>query len=291
MRGIILAGGTGSRLWPVTRVTSKQLLPIYDKPLIYYPLSTLMLAGIKDILIITTPEDQADFKKLLGDGSNFGIILRYAIQEEPKGLAQAFIIGEEFLGDDSCMLVLGDNIFHGVGLGRQLQDLDHTQGGHIFTSEVAESSHYGILTLDEAGQPASVEEKPTDSKSKMAITGLYVFDNKVSEIAKKVEPSERGELEITSVIQDYLTRGELLATHLSRGTVWLDTGTPGAMHDASTYIRVIEERTGMKVACLEEIAFDNNWIDKDRVLKFISNNRTNSYNDYLRKIIDYSKTS
>ena len=257
MKGIVLAGGTGSRLWPVTRSISKQLLPVYDKPMIYYPISTLMLAGIREILIITTPHDQSQFKELLGDGSKFGVSFKYATQPEPKGLAQAFIIGEEFLNGDSCLMILGDNIFHGAGLGHELQNVIPSSGAHIFTCVVADHTQYGILTIDEKGKPVAIQEKPKLSTSKMAVTGLYYFDQNVSDRARLVLPSARGELEITSLIELYLNEGNLTYTSLTRGTAWLDTGNPNALHDAGTYIRVIEERTGLKIGCLEEIAWRN----------------------------------
>jgi glucose-1-phosphate thymidylyltransferase len=284
MKGIVLAGGTGSRLWPITRATSKQLLPVYDKPMIYYPISTLMLAGIREILIITTPHDSSAFQQLLGDGSAFGVRFVYEVQEEPRGLAEAFVIGEAFLRDSSCMMVLGDNIFHGVGLGHQLSGLGTKQGGHIFTYEVADPSQYGILTLNEAGEPASIVEKPLESKSNLAVTGLYVFDSDVPNIAKNVTPSKRGELEITSVIDHYLQAKSLGVTKLSRGTAWLDTGNPESMHDAGTYIRVLEERTGLKIACLEEIAYESGWITHEELLQRISIFKGNAYGKYLQNV-------
>jgi len=284
MKGIVLAGGTGSRLWPITEVTSKQLLPIYDKPMIYYPISTLMLAGIREILIITSPRDKDEFKALLGDGSDFGVSFSFAIQPKPEGLAQAFLIGKEFLGNSSCMLVLGDNIFHGVGLGGELKKTLPETGAHIFTYEVANPNQYGILTLDSAGNAISVEEKPISSLSNLAITGLYFFDGRASDLAKSVRPSKRGELEITSLIEIYLKNKELTMTKLSRGTAWLDTGNPDSMHDASTYIRVIEERTGLKIACLEEIAYHNGWIDSKKLGEQAGKYRNNSYGQYLARI-------
>jgi glucose-1-phosphate thymidylyltransferase len=276
MKGIVLAGGTGSRLWPITYSVSKQLLPIYNKPMIYYPISTLMLAGIREILIITTPQDQPKFRDLLGDGRQLGIEFHYETQVKPEGIAQAFLIGEKFLNGDSCMLILGDNIFHGAGLGHQLRNTIASTGSHIFTYQVANPSEYGVLNLSKEGVPLSIEEKPVSPKSKLAVTGLYFFDNKVSEIAKSISPSARNEIEITSVIERYLNKGELTVTHLSRGIAWLDTGTPKALHDAGTYVRIIEERTGQNIACLEEIAFDNNWIDQ---LKFnaLAKSFKNSY--------------
>ena len=265
MKGIILAGGTGSRLWPSTISVSKQLLPVYDKPMIYYPLSTLMLAGIKDILIITTAQDQWAFQNLLGNGSDFGISLSYEIQEKPEGLAQAFIIGESFLSGEPVLMILGDNIYYGVGLGNDLQRVFNDKGAHIFTYEVSDPSAYGILEIDENNAPVSIEEKPVKPKSSLAVTGLYYFDSKVAKIAKKISPSDRGELEITSVIQFYLENRELYVTHLSRGTAWLDTGSPNAMHDAASFVRVIEERTGLKIGCPEEISFRNGWISAEKL--------------------------
>ena len=284
MKGIVLAGGTGSRLWPITEVTSKQLLPIYDKPMIYYPISTLMLAGIRKILIITSPRDIDEFKALLGDGSDFGVSFSFAIQPKPEGLAQAFLIGEEFLGDSSCMLILGDNIFHGAGLGGELKNTLPKSGAHIFTYEVANPNQYGILTVDDSGNAISVEEKPNYSSSNLAITGLYFFDGRASKLARSVRPSKRGELEITSLIEIYLKNKELTMTKLSRGTAWLDTGNPDSMHDASTYIRVIEDRTGLKIACLEEIAYRNGWIDSTKLGEQAAKYRNNSYGQYLARI-------
>ena len=262
MKGIVLAGGTGSRLWPMTHSVSKQLIPVYDKPMIFYPISTLMLAGIREILIITTPQDQSAFMHLLGNGAEYGLKLQYAIQPKPEGLAQAFIIAEDFLNGDSSMLILGDNIFHGVGLGSELKNLT-TKGAHIFTYEVSNPQDYGILEIDSAGNPKSVEEKPVASQSKLAITGLYSFDANAPIIAKTLTPSKRGELEITSLINHYLQSEDLSITELSRGTVWLDTGTPGSLYDATSYVRIIEERSGLKIACLEEIAWNSGWIEKD----------------------------
>jgi len=281
MKGIVLAGGTGSRLWPITKVTSKQLLPVYDKPMIYYPLSTLMLAGIRDILIITTPHDQSAFQELLGDGSHFGVHLYYEIQPKPEGLAQAFIIAENFLQGNSCMMILGDNIFHGEGLGHNLSKILPETGAHIFTYEVSDPSQYGILELSASGIPVSVEEKPLVAKSRLAITGLYYFDHQVCEYAKSVKPSARGELEITSLITNYLNQGLLTFTRLSRGTAWLDTGSPQSLQDAATYIGVIEKRTGLKIGCLEEISYRNGWITKQELSQLAINYRGNSYGSYL----------
>lgn len=286
----MLAGGTGSRLWPITHVVSKQLLPIYDKPLIYYPISTLMLAGVRNILIITTPQDKDDFRSLLGDGSQFGIAIEYATQELPRGLADAFIIGENFIQDDSVLMVLGDNIFHGAGLGRELRNLIPSSGAHIFTYPVNDPSRYGILNLDNLGKPESVVEKPTESISNLAITGLYFFDKDVVRIAKAVQPSSRGEIEITSIIEEYLNKDLLGYTGLSRGTAWLDTGTPDSMYEAATFVKVIEDRTGLKIACLEEIAFLNRWIDLAQLKKLSDIHPNNSYGHYIRTILDrYSR--
>jgi glucose-1-phosphate thymidylyltransferase len=285
MKGIILAGGTGSRLWPITKSVSKQLLPVYDKPMIYYPIATLMLAGIKEILLITTPHDKESFESLLGDGAGFGINIQYAVQPKPEGLAQAFIIGEDFLGQDSCMMVLGDNIFHGVGLGNELANSLPSTGAHIFTYEVANPSEYGVLEIDNLNTPISITEKPKEFISNLAVTGLYFFDSKVSAFAKAVKPSKRGELEITSLIEAYLKAGTLTYTKLSRGTAWLDTGNPDSLHDAASYIRIIEDRTGLKIACLEEIALKNGWISRDHIVAQINHYRENDYAKYLKKLI------
>jgi glucose-1-phosphate thymidylyltransferase len=285
MKGIVLAGGTGSRLWPLTKSVSKQLLPIYDKPMIYYPLSTLMLAGIREILIITTPHDQKAFQELLGDGSKLGVSFSYETQPEPKGLAQAFVIGETFLSGDSCMMILGDNIFHGAGLGRDIvRDLP-SSGAHIFTYEVSNPSDYGILKLDKNGKPVSITEKPVEFISNLAVTGVYFFDGKVSEIAKNVQPSKRGEMEITSIIDNYLKSGSLSFTSLSRGSAWLDTGNANSLSDAATYVRIIEERTGLKIGCVEEIAWRNGWITGDELASHVIGGNSNSYDNYLRSLL------
>ena len=285
MKGIVLAGGTGSRLWPITRSVSKQLLPVYDKPLIYYPISTLMLAGIREILIITTPHDQSQFKELLGDGSDLGVSFNYAHQPEPKGLAQAFTIGEEFLAEDSCLMILGDNIFHGAGIGRDIINVLPSSGAHIFTYLVSNPSEYGILEVDQNGSPISITEKPLESKSNLAVTGVYFFDGKVSAVAKEVKPSNRGELEITSVIDYYLKAGSLTFTRLSRGSAWLDTGNPESLNDAAVYVKIIEDRTGLKIACLEEIAFVQGWITATQLESKIAQYKMNSYAKYLQRLI------
>jgi glucose-1-phosphate thymidylyltransferase len=286
MKGIVLAGGTGSRLCPITRSVSKQLLPIYDKPMIYYPISTLMLAGIREILIITTPHDQSQFKELLGDGSELGVSFKYASQPEPKGLAQAFTIGEEFLAGDSCLMILGDNIFHGAGLGRDLVRELPSTGAHIFTYEVSNPSDYGILEVSASGNPISITEKPKEYISNLAVTGLYFFDDKVPEVAKKVQPSARGEMEITSVIDHYLKSGNLTFTQLSRGAAWLDTGNPDSLNDAAAYVRIIEDRTGLKIACLEEISFFQGWMTELQLESRIQQYKFNPYARYLRRLLD-----
>jgi len=285
MKGIVLAGGTGSRLWPITRSISKQLLPVYDKPMIYYPISTLMLAGIREILIITTPHDQSQFQELLGDGSELGISLQYATQSEPKGLAQAFTIGEEFLSGDSCLMILGDNIFHGAGLGRDIIRELPASGAHIFTYEVSNPSDYGILKIDSDGKPISITEKPSQFVSNLAVTGLYFFDANVSEIAKNVIPSKRGELEIASVIEHYLKSGTLTFTRLSRGAAWLDTGNPDSLSDAAAYVRIIEDRTGLKIACLEEISFTQGWITIEQLIESSVKYKNSTYGTYIKKLI------
>lgn len=285
MKGIVLAGGTGSRLWPITKSISKQLLPVYDKPMIYYPISTLMLAGIREILIITTPDDQKAFQNLLGDGSNFGVNFTYSIQSKPEGLAQALIIGEDFLAGDSCLMILGDNIFHGAGLGHELSRSLPTSGAHIFTYEVSNPSEYGVLALDEDEQPISITEKPKDFVSNLAVTGLYFFDENAAAIAKSVKPSPRGELEITAVIERYLKDNSLSYTALGRGTAWLDTGNPNSLHDAAAYIRIIEERTGLKIGCLEEIGLRNNWLSKKKLVETYQTNCSPAYAEYLVKLL------
>lgn len=285
MKGIVLAGGTGSRLWPITKSVSKQLLPIYDKPMIYYPLSTLMLAGVREILLITTGKDLDSFKSLLGDGSKLGISLSYIIQDEPNGLAEALLLGERFLGEDSCLLILGDNIFFGGGLGENLQNTLPKHGCHIFCYEVPNPNEYGVLELNKLGEVVSIEEKPTNPKTNLAITGLYFFDKRGSNLAKKVIPSKRGELEIISVIENYRELGDLTFTKLTRGTAWLDTGNANSLHDASAFVKVIEERTGLKIACLEEIAFNKGWITRDQLISLMSIQPKNSYWRYVSELV------
>ena len=285
MKGIILAGGTGSRLWPITRGISKQLLPIYDKPLIHYPLATLMLAGIREILIITTKEDQAAFQRLLDDGEDLGIQIQYAVQENPDGLAQAFLIGEKFINGGKVALVLGDNIFYGAGLGTQLRSLTNINGANIFAYKVNDPERYGVVEFSLDNKVVSIEEKPSKPKSKYAVPGLYFYDESVVEVARKVKPSIRGELEITSVNQAYLERGELVVTVLERGTAWLDTGTLESLHAASSYVKIVEERQGNKISCLEEIAWRNHWIDNSQLLILADKYKGNPYGKYLSQLI------
>jgi glucose-1-phosphate thymidylyltransferase len=285
MRGIILAGGTGSRLWPTTIALSKQLIPVYDKPLIYYPLSTLMLAGVREILVITTPQDCSQFKRLLGEGRDFGIELSYAVQEKPDGIAQAFLIGEDFVKHESVALILGDNVFHGAGLGRQLFELFDPNGAIIFGYEVKDPQRYGVAEVDSHGNVISIEEKPSKPKSSMAVPGLYFFDNSVVERAKKVMMSRRGELEITSVLDSYLDSKNLKLIKIQRGTSWMDCGTVSSLNDASNYIRAIEDRQNHKVACIEEIAFNQGWISKADMIRRISALGRNEYTEYLERLI------
>jgi glucose-1-phosphate thymidylyltransferase len=284
MKGIILAGGSGTRLWPITKGTSKQLIPVYDKPMIYYPLSTLMHSGIKDILIITSPEFEQNFKDIFGNGSQVGLNIEYAVQYSPKGLADAFIIGEKFIGVDSVCLVLGDNIFHGAGLGTSLKNNQNIDGALIFAYKVNNPSEYGIVEFDKNLKAISLEEKPKNPKSPYAIPGLYYYNNQVVEIAKNVKPSKRGEIEITSVNEEYLKQGKLNVKVLDRGAAWLDTGTPISMLQAGEYVATISARQGLKVACIEEIAYDNGWINKDQLLKIAKELEKSDYGQYLKKL-------
>ncbi|WP_435797398.1 glucose-1-phosphate thymidylyltransferase RfbA [Streptomyces clavifer] len=286
MRGIILAGGTGSRLWPVTQVMSKQLMPVFDKPMIYYPLSTLVLAGVRDILVITMPSERDSFERLLGDGSQLGLQIQYATQPSPGGIAQAFLIGADFIGDEPVALILGDNIFHGVGLGEQLKAHSSPQGGHIFAYPVANPSAFGVLDFDREGHVLSIEEKPAHPKSRYVVPGLYFYDNRVVEIAGSLLPSARGELEITEVNQAYLRRGELAVTVLDRGTAWLDTGTFASMVQASEFVRVIEERQGLKIGCVEEAAWRNGLIGDDHLRELAQPLLPSGYGTYLTGLLD-----
>lgn len=281
MKGIILAGGTGSRLWPITKGVSKQLLPVYDKPMLHYPLATLMASGIREVLVITTPEDSESFSRLLGDGSDWGMSISFATQPKPEGLAQAFLIGEQFLAGDSAALILGDNLFYGPSLGRKLAELTSVVGAHVFAYEVANPSEYGVVAFNEAGVVTSIEEKPTEPKSSYAVPGLYFYDNTVVDVAKSIEPSARGELEITAVNDHYLQAGALKVAVLERGTAWLDTGTFRSLQDAGEFVRVMEDRTGTKVGCVEEIAWRNGWITSEQLLKLAGPLLKSGYGDYL----------
>ena len=288
MRGIILAGGSGTRLYPITKGISKQLMPIYDKPMIYYPLSTLMMAGIREVLVITTPDDGPQFQRLLGDGADLGMRIEYAVQPRPEGLAQAFIIGAGFIGEESVALVLGDNIFYGVGLGSELSRQAGTlRGGRIFAYRVANPEAYGVVSFDDDGRVTSIEEKPAAPKSHYAVPGLYFYDNDVVGIARTIKPSPRGELEITAINDAYLQRGTLMVTELARGTAWLDTGTFDSMMDASQFVQVIEARQGTKIGCIEEIAWRKRWIDDDQLLELARPLVKSGYGDYLRALLSH----
>ena len=286
MKGIILAGGTGSRLWPITKGVSKQLLPVYDKPMIHYPLATLMAAGLRDVLIITTPEDSEAFQRLLGDGAAWGMSIRYAVQPKPEGLAQAFLIAEDFLDGQGAALILGDNLFYGPRLGRHLSELTSVAGGHVFAYEVANPSEYGVVAFDDTGVALSIEEKPNKPKSKFAVPGLYFYDESVVSVAKTITPSARGELEITAVNDHYLQTGSLTVTVLERGTAWLDTGTFRSLQDAGEFVRVMEDRTGTKVGCVEEIAWRNGWIDNAQLEDLAAPLTKSGYGDYLLRLIN-----
>jgi glucose-1-phosphate thymidylyltransferase len=285
MKGIVLAGGTGSRMWPITKGVSKQLLPVYDKPLIHYPLGTLFLSGIKEILIITTPEDLSAFQRLLGDGSQYGASFEYATQQKPNGLAEAFIIGEKFIAGGNVALILGDNIFHGLGLGKQLKEIDSNSGATIFAYKVADPERYGVVEFAKNGKIISIEEKPVNPKSNYVVPGLYFYDSQVVEIAKSIKPSKRGELEITSVNERYLNLGQLTIKVLERGTTWLDTGTIQTLNAAANYVQIIEERQGSKISCLEEISWGNGWITSLDLEVLANEYGDNPYGSYLHSLI------
>ena len=291
-KGIILAGGNGSRLYPITKATSKQLIPVYDKPMIYYPLSTLMLAGIRDILIITTPNDRDTFEKLLGNGSQFGINIKYKIQTKPEGIAQAFLIAEEFIKNSSVTLILGDNLFHGDFLVNQLQkNYLLNEGASIFAYSVSDPQRYGVVEFDSKGKAYNIEEKPINPKSKFAITGLYFYDDSVVEKAKKIKPSDRGELEITDLNKMYMKEGKLNVEKMNRGMTWLDTGTTDSLHEASSYIRTLERRQGLKIGCPEEVAWRMNFIDDDQLFSLSIDLKKSGYGEYLQNILNESKNS
>jgi glucose-1-phosphate thymidylyltransferase len=285
MKGIVLAGGSGTRLYPITKGVSKQLVPIYDKPMVHYPISTLMLAGIRDILVITTPEDQPSFQRLLGDGSDIGCFFSYAMQPRPEGLAQAFVIGADFVGSDKVALVLGDNIFYGADFGDQLAKHADVQGATVFAYHVTDPERYGVVEFDDNGQALSIEEKPEKPRSSYAVAGLYLYDNDVIEIAAGIQPSARGELEITAVNQHYLERGALTVEVMSRGTAWLDTGTFASMMQAAQFIQVVEERQGLKIGCLEEIAWEQGWIDDEQLRRLAAPLAKSGYGEYLLRLL------
>jgi glucose-1-phosphate thymidylyltransferase len=289
MRGIILAGGSGTRLYPITRGISKQIMPVYDKPMIYYPLSTLMMAGVREVLVITTPQDQVQFQSLLGDGHELGVELSYAVQPRPEGLAQAFVIGADFIGAESVALVLGDNLFYGAGLGRSLRQNSEVQGGRIFAYRVADPTAYGVVEFAPDGTVLSIEEKPPRPRSKYAVPGLYFYDNDVVAIAKALEPSARGELEITSVNAEYLLRGALQVTVLDRGTAWLDTGTFESLMQAAAFVHAVEERQGIKIGCIEEVAFREGFIDADQLRALAEPLRKSGYGEYLLDVVAESQ--
>lgn len=286
MKGIILAGGSGTRLYPITKGVCKQLIPIYDKPMVYYPLATLMMAGIREIMIITTPDDQAPFQRLLGDGTQLGCEFTYAVQPHPNGLAEAFIIGEEFIGNDKVALVLGDNIFYGHGFGNSLKECTDPEGGIVFAYPVSDPKRYGVVEFDQNMRALSIEEKPAQPKSNYAVVGLYFYDNDVIEVAKNVKPSDRGELEITAVNAEYLRRGKLKVQTMDRGTAWLDTGTFASMNDAAQFMEVLEKRTGLKVGCIEEVAWQEGYISDEQLLALSEGLTKSGYGTYLRKLVD-----
>ena len=289
MKGIILAGGSGTRLYPITKAISKQLMPVYDKPMIYYPLSVLMMGGIRDILIITTAEDSLQFRKLLNDGSQVGCNFQYAVQEEPKGLAQAFLIGESFIGDDKVALILGDNIFYGVGIGNLISSVDNIEGGCVFAYEVSDPERYGVVEFDDDMKVISIEEKPVHPKSNYVVPGLYFYDNSVIDIAKSLNPSPRGEFEITDINKIYLQQDKLKVALMGRGTAWLDTGTFDSLSDASEFVRVIEKRQGTKIGCIEEIAWRKGFISKQKLLETAEALRKSGYGEYLQRIAERVK--